>query len=398
MSAAPPSLLATFGIQEAPLARALHATNAVIHGGAALSWYMGTSAPPGQDIDIWCQPAEPILRPVIYALYDTIFRAAGYLPRDRNPATAEYYDVAPLHIDAIHNWYNPTLKRKIQLIFRTYGPDIPASPVTEFDLDITMIRVIPNPVDPATLCVQTQSAELCDRIDRRVMRINNLHGQNLRNNLNRVHKYYNRGFAFETTETACSCPCGTATHTTITPPRRMERGEAIRYVRKAWITANPLPDNHPLRADVLKATLLADYNNRTLISKTYGQLMTERDHCRQALRLPQNQPTYPQETAWLWKYYEVLLGLTHYRRLQHLWGETPDLSAATTTDISAAKQNALWLGMSAAGYMYQEAFKYADALHLEADRQTEAVGRATATSATSTPPTMEIRDVITHTY
>lgn len=391
-----PSLLATFGLQEAPLARALHATKAAIHGGAALSWYLGTPAPPGQDIDIWCQPAEPILRPVIYALYDTIFRAAGYVPKDRqrNPAAAEYYDVAPLHIDAVHNWYNPTLKRKIQLILRTQGPDIPASPVAEFDLDITMIRVAPHPADPATLCLQTQSTELCSRIDRRVMRINCLRGQNLASNLSRVHKYYARGFAFETTESTCSCPCGAATHTAIIPPRRLECVEAIKYVRNAWIAANPLPDNHPLRADVLKATLLSDYNNKSLITKTYAQLMTERDHCRQAVRLPQNLPTYPQETEWLQKYYTVLLGLTHYHRLQRLWGETPNLSTATTKDIAAAIQNAKWLIKSPASDMFQEVYNYAIALFQEADRCVET--DRTASTEWGNPAALLIHDVITY--
>lgn len=405
--AATPSLLATFGIQEAPLARALHATKAAIHGGAALSWYLETPAPPEQDIDIWCQPAEPILRPVIYALYDTIFRAAGYVPNDRHdPAAAKYYDVAPLHIDAIHNWYHPTLKRRIQLILRTQGPDIPACPTAEFDLDITSMRIVPDPKNPAILCLQTPSTDLCDQIDRRVMRINNLHGQNLRNNLNRVHKYYNRGFAFETTETTCSCPCGAATHTTVTLPRRMDRAEAIKTVRKAWIAANPLPDNHPLRADVLKATLLADYNNQTLMTKSYGQLMAEREHCRQAQRLPQNQHIYPQETAWIWKYYQVLLGLTHYRRLQHLWGEKPDLSAATTKDIAAAIQNAKWLIQSPASEMFQGPYNYAMELFQEAVRCAETVtshtetDRAQATVAVTDEwdnPVLEVRDVITHT-
>lgn len=391
-SADTPPLLATFGLQEKTLAHALHATNAAIYGGAALTWYLETPAPPEQDIDIWCQPAEPILRPLIYTLYDSIFRSAGYFPDNKNPAATEYYNTPILNIVAIHNWYNPTLKRKIQLIIRKQGPDISDSPDDDFDLDITTIRVVPNPTNPSTLTVQSRTADLCINIDRRVMSLYNLRGQNLHSNLYRVNKYYARGFAFETTETACSCPCGAATHTIITSPRRMGRTEAIKYVRRAWIEANPLPDNHPLRADVLQGTLLEGCNNKTLISKTRSQLITENDQCREALLLPQNEYLYPDETAWLREYYEVLQGMIYYHQLQERYGNRPSmLATATIADIAGAIQDAKRLIKNPVSDIYPDVFKYGMALIDTADSYAES-----SVYSSSELETPESRDIITY--
>ena len=330
-TAATNTVLSAFGLQgqEAALSRAFRATKAAIHGGAALSWYLNTPPPPGQDIDIWCQPAEAILRPIIFALYDTIFRAAGYRPTraiyaDRN--RSRYYRAHDLHIDAIHDWYNPALKRKIQLIFRAthdrLGFEISATPTGGFDLDITSIQVAAS-IHPTSDCltVSPPHADLADRIERRVMRICNLAGQILRNNLNRVRKYYERGFAFETTETTCSCTCGAIHHTVVTPPRRLTIGEAIVLVHKEWATANALPTDHPARADTLRTRLYKQAPLDTLRLQTLKELIAE---CLHVTSLVQNKVLYPTETSWIKEYIRMAVFVLNLRRLQDGWVATTD--------------------------------------------------------------------------
>lgn len=321
------SVLPAFGLQdqEAALARAFRATNASIHGGAALSWYLNTPPPPGQDIDIWCQPAEAILRPIIFALYDTIFRAAGYHPtraaayRNRS----RYYRAHDLHIDAIHDWYNPVLERKIQLIFRSthdrLGFEISATPTGGFDLDITSVQVAATLPTFDRLTVATLSVDLADRIERRVMRIDNLTGQILRNNLNRVRKYYERGFAFETTDTTCSCTCGAIHHTVVTPPRRLTIEEATALVCKEWAIANALPKDHPARADTLRNRLHAQVPLDTLKLETLKELISE---CLQVTSLVQNKVLYPTETGWIKEYTRMAVFVLNLRRLQYGWATT----------------------------------------------------------------------------
>jgi len=333
------SVLPAFGLQdqEAALARAFRATNASIHGGAALSWYLNTPPPPGQDIDIWCQPAEAILRPIIFALYDTIFRAAGYSPtraaayRNRS----RYYRASDIHIDAIHDWYNPVLERKIQLIFRSthdrLGFEISATPTGGFDLDITSVQVAATALPTFDrLIVATLPVDLADRIERRVMRIGNLTGQILRNNLNRVRKYYERGFAFEITETTCSCTCGALHHTVVTPPRRLTIEEAIAFVRRQWAIANALPDDHPVRADSLRTRLYRQAPLDTLKLETLKELISE---CLHVTSLVQNEVLYPTETAWIKEYIRMAVVVLNLRRLQDGWAtitvEHRKLSAPT---------------------------------------------------------------------
>lgn len=324
-AATTPRLLTAFGLQEqeAALARAFRITDAAIHGGAALTWLTNTDSPPGQDIDIWCQPSERILSALIYALYDTIFRAAGYSPQPATANTAaailtEYYGIRHLHIDAIHNWYHPTLERKIQLILRsktspTTGITLPASPIAEFDLDITTAKVSASPSHDE-LVATAPTPTLAAQIARRVMTITNLRGQVLHNNLLRVRKYYSRGYAFETTETTCSCPCGAAKHTAITPPRRLSLLEALNYVRTAWLAANPLSDNHPLRADNLKTRILAE--NPNLLTITPDRLSELQSYCQATTGFIQNRVTYPAETEWVRNYGSALAGLWSLRSIQ----------------------------------------------------------------------------------
>jgi hypothetical protein len=314
-------VLITFGLQdqEAALTRALRVTNAAIHGGAALSWYTNTEPPAGQDIDIWCQPVARILSPVIVALYDTIFRTVGYSPvPPSSRAARDYYGIRNLHIDAIHNWFNPTVNRKIQLILRS--KDAPsADPTTEFDLDITTVKVS-APADTAAadrLLVTVPSTELAVRIRRRVMNINNLKGQHLQNNLRRIHKYYSRGFAFESTEARCSCSCGAVHHMTVTPPHRLSLKEAMDHVRKEWVAANPLPDHYALRADVLKRYITTHYAGDALLTANRTTLNDLRESCTLANRLYQNAALYPAETTWLLHYRKALQGLWLLRRIQH---------------------------------------------------------------------------------
>lgn len=304
-------VLTAFGLQdqEAALARAFLVTGSAIYGGAALSWYLQQTPPPGQDIDIWCQPIEPILKPVIIALFDTIFRSAGYLPLSSSSLHSidDYYNAPEIHIDRIKNWYNTTLDRKIQLIFRkthdSAGNRVRESPTGGFDLDITTI-CIESSVSCTTgvLKAVVPSAELADRISRRVMTINNLTGQNLTNNIRRMRKYYDRGFAFETTEASCSCPCGAVHHTAVIPARRLNHQEAFEHIRKAWAAANPLTDANPFRADKVCRSCLRSPPVDTL---TKAELMDLREDCETALSLIQNTYTYPVETKWIKEFVPV---------------------------------------------------------------------------------------------
>lgn len=333
------SVLTAFNLheQEPALARAFRATNAAIHGGAALSWYLNTPPPPGQDIDIWCQPAEAILRPIIYALFDTIFRAAGYRPlratyTGRN--RSRYYRARDLHIVAIHDWFNPVLDRKIQLIFRAThdrkGFPVLATPTGGFDLDITSVQVAAS-IHPTSDCltVSPPHADLADRIERRVMRICNLTGQVLRNNLNRVRKYYERGFAFETMETHCSCTCGAIHHTIVTPPRRLTIEEATTLVRKEWVAANALHADHPYRANTFRNSLHAQVSLDMWGTGPLEELISE---CSQVTSLVQNKVLYPTETAWIKQYAEMAVFVLNLRRLQDGWA---------ITTVEHRKRNAL---------------------------------------------------------
>lgn len=314
-------MLTAFGLQdqEAALARAFRVTGAAIHGGAALSWYLNTDPPAGQDIDIWCQPSERILSPLIHALYDTIFRAAGYAPEKptTDKASYQYYGLRELHIDAIHNWFNPTVNRKIQLILRSSTAPS-ADPTTEFDLDITTVKVAPVRMNGADrLLVTVPTTELAVQIRRRVMSIANLRGQILSNNLRRVYKYYSRGFAFEVTEATCACACGAVHHTAVTPPRRLTLSEAFAHVRKAWVAANPLPDWYALRADVLKRHITTHFAGKTLLTANRATLADLRESCIRATGLYQNAVVYPAETAWLMTYRKAINGLWTLRNIQH---------------------------------------------------------------------------------
>ena len=322
-------VLTAFGLQtqEAALARAFVTTGATIHGGAALSWFTGTAPPPGQDIDIWCRPAEPILYPLIRALYDTIFRAAGYHPvSDSHTSSSSSYYAKFKHIAHIHNWHSFACGRKIQLIIRK--PDAPPNTTDDFDLDICQIAVVPMPraeglvaLPPATLSP--------NQIANRIMQLRDLTGQSSANTLKRVRKYYDRGFAFESTEATCSCPCGTASHRTVTAPRRMTLEEGLAHVSKSWATANPLSNYNPHRADNLQRYLQRADN--AIATKPLRQLEEELLACRIANDLLQNQVHYSRETDWIVNYVNTVI--TDAIRIKHLemdWAETRIFRPSTT--------------------------------------------------------------------
>jgi hypothetical protein len=318
-------VLTAFGLQdqEAPLCRAFRATGAVIHGGAAVSWYLKTDPPPGQDIDIWCQPAEAILKPILFALYDTIFRAAGYQPQVQKPREKrEYvYDMRNAHIDAIHNWFHPLLKRKIQLIFRKShtkdGAPVPTSPTGEFDIDITAVRVAPSLLGDR-LISYLPSPELGKQIDRRVLNIHNLKGQNLRKVQIRIRKYYERGFAFESTEARCSCACGATHHVVVTPPHRLLLKEAMVHVRKSWIAANPLSRWNRYRADNVKKYFLTSFSEKRFVTQSVAEISEALDICDRALSLPQNRFTLPVEVHWISNFRNILFAAWRVRNLENM--------------------------------------------------------------------------------
>jgi len=309
--------------QESPLVRAFKATGAAIHGGAALSWYLNAPPPPGQDIDIWCQPSEPILKPIIFALYDTIFRAAGYAPyrptHFRRPRNVSYYNISTAQIDIIYNWYNSNLGRKIQLIIRKSrtrtGTAVPASPIEDFDLDITTLCVAPS-ILTERLMVYVPSTELARQIDRRVMNIKSLRGQQLRSNLSRIRKYYARGFAFESTEARCTCACGVVHHMLVTPPHRLSLNEAMADVRKQWLSANPLAASDPLRADNLKRTLLLGHSEKQFLTINDVGIRKMLNDCEKATEMPQNAMLYPIDTLWLDDYCRTLRYVCRIRLLK----------------------------------------------------------------------------------
>jgi hypothetical protein len=314
-------VLTAFGLegQEAALARALRATGATIHGGAALSWYTSTAPPSGQDIDIWCRPVEPILYPLVIALYDTIFRAAGYTPSGDSVYTdsrrEHCYNAEFHHIAHIMNWHNPTMRRQIQLILRK--PGAPAA-INHFDLDICQIGIIPTPGAEGLVAIPPASLSPV-QLGNKVMRVVHLTGQSSKKFLYRVRKYYERGFAFETSEAHCSCPCGAASHRTVTPPRRMTLEEGLEYAEKEWVKANPLPSHRPHRADNLQRYL--QRSDHRLADKSLQALEQEHRSCELAITLLQNKHELPLETAWIRKYMEVLNNAARVKRLVQEWEE-----------------------------------------------------------------------------
>ena len=164
---------------------------------------------------------------------------------------------------------------------------MPASPTGEFDIDITTVRVAPSLLGDR-LISYLPSPELGAQIDRRVLNIHNLKGQNLRKVQLRINKYYARGFAFESTEARCACACGATHHMVVTPPHRLSLKEAMAHVRKSWIAANPLSRWDPRRADNVKARFLANFSEKQFISQGDAELNNALEVCDRALALPQN--------------------------------------------------------------------------------------------------------------
>jgi hypothetical protein len=234
MSAAA-TILTTFGLNEQELARALHVSNAVIFGGAALTWYLGEESPRYQDLDIACRPASEAMHKLIHALFDTLLRHAGY-GHSRANAPSNAYTVNPsTQIETVYTWFNYALYRHVQLVIRK--PDAPSiAPTDASDLDVARVTVVPR----GTSLVPQLPPELSpSQVATRRMHFHSLAGQNYQNLRRRLVKYYGRGFTMEETATG----------------RALTLEQALEAAAPAWAAANPLPDTDMRRADVLRTHL-----------------------------------------------------------------------------------------------------------------------------------------------
>lgn len=297
---------------EAALARALRETNATIHGGSALCWYTNSIPTLDQDIDIWCQPTSEMTEADIVARINAVIEPAGYT--NRNPETicacgsgetcelcfrTKYLYMGSNSITAVHEWrrhWSYINTRKIQLIIR--NPHITTSPVAEFDLDIATLCVAPHPEEDRLIMLEP-NAELADRIRRHVMRIGNLCGQMLDNKHERINKYYDRGYAFESADGS-----------------RLTQEEAIKYIKSSWIAANPLPESDPHRADNLRSVLATQPLTQETPTSILNQLNST---CREALHKPQNAAVYPSDTRWINEYRNTVKFLLQSRKLIEDW-------------------------------------------------------------------------------
>lgn len=202
---------------EAALARTLRETNAKIYGEAALCWYTNNLPAKKQTIDIWCQLTSEMTETDVVACINAVLEPAGYtilLAEEGNCFCGgnevcsvceriSYKHNSPYSFTTVHEWNRrlTTMDEQIikLIIRRTHTLDgalLPASPISEFDLDITTLCVSPHPEEDRLIVIDPD-AELADRIHRRIMRVGNLQNQSLGKIKERVTKYYNCGYAFE---------------------------------------------------------------------------------------------------------------------------------------------------------------------------------------------------------
>jgi hypothetical protein len=226
-------ILPAFGLeaQERLLAGAFELTGAYIGGSAALYWYLNdmksVPIPSDIDLDIFYQPKSRDAEDREVALFGAIFATAGY--RKARGLT----------------WTHPELDRTIQLVVREVDATTPAYALADFD--ICQFFVSRTETGYLGLFYDDNLSDITDDtiIDIREfrMRIGHLKDQNLPTTIQRLRKYYDRGFAFEgVSKDPCSCACGHK-HTT-TKIRRLTLEEAVVYVREEHRKANP-----PLQSD-----------------------------------------------------------------------------------------------------------------------------------------------------
>ncbi len=291
-------------------ARALHVSNAVIFGGAALSWWHTEAPPHKQDIDIACQPSSTAMHPLIHALFDTLFRSAGYKPLASSPRNRAYYNNRYSQIVQIHNWYHTELHRQIQLVIRR--PDAP--PVHRMpDLDLCRLTVVPriNPLfDRVELRVEVPADLSPDRLAARHMRLYNLEGQIHDNLCSRLSKYYRRGY--------------TLLHSHTGAPLSLE--DAVYHMSYAWAMANPLARTDLRRADTLciyVAGFLEGVPNPAI--KTERSIKVLSNLLQEALREPYNRVVFPHRILQLHEYHLLLTGLLAAKEI--LDADTPETFA-----------------------------------------------------------------------
>jgi hypothetical protein len=235
-------VFAAFGLTEqaTALKRIFYLTDAYIGGSIALSCHTGDEITPYQDLDIVYTPSADAPVDITLMLFDIVFAAAGYERRDNS--CGGYQRAKALHIVFVANWFHRDLRRLIQVVVRSADAKTPAYAEADFDICQFYLKYAPANGDLVLLYNPTNSAvtpAIAEEIrTRRVMRIGNLKGQNRVNSLLRLHKYYNRGFAFEKErETPCSCACGH--EHTVKKIVRLTYYEAAAIVRAEHARANP---------------------------------------------------------------------------------------------------------------------------------------------------------------
>lgn len=251
------AVLTAFGLasQESLLLGAFDLTNAYIGGSAALYWYLNdiepTKIPSDTDLDIFFRPKNRDAERQGIALFNAIFETAGYSETFGLANTRRYTNLCAYHIASIRNWYHPVLERAIQLIIRKLDTPEDALPAYALaDFDICQLFVTRTPAGClGSMYNDTHSVVTDDTVlefRNRRMRIGHLKDQILYFTLNRLHKYYSRGFAFEAIcEDPCSCACGHK-HT-VKKYRRLTIEEAIEHVTEEHRKANP-----PAPADAIR--------------------------------------------------------------------------------------------------------------------------------------------------
>ena len=284
-------ILRTFGLNEQELARALHVSNAVIFGGAALTWYLGETSPRFQDLDIACRPASEAMRDLIHALFDTLLQHAGYGPPHASAPSSSAYTVNPsTQIEAVYTWFNFALYRHVQLVIRK--PDAPSiAPTDASDLDVTRVTVVPR----GTSLVPQLPPELSpSQVATRRMHFHSLAGQNYRNLRRRLVKYYGRGFTMEETTTG----------------RALTLEQALEAAAPAWAAANPLPDTDLRRADVLSRHLRSFFEGVSdPLTKQIHTIDALKLLCRKAIRSDLNEILYDDALGDVRHYYQLLVGI-----------------------------------------------------------------------------------------
>jgi hypothetical protein len=276
-------ILTAFSLEETALCSVLHAANAVIFGGSAISWHRKKMFDSRQDLDIACQP-DSATRPLVYALFDMLFRTAGYKPGPDGSA-----DYRSLSIVAVHNWERLTPRyQKIQLVIRK-----PRAPPVAYDMDLDICGLTVEPTSPSNLVVRFPPGVTETSLAAGLMHLNRMENQHSLGLLEkRLHKYYTRGFTLLTDDNL---------------PLKSRR-QALDYLRKAWVAANPLSPTDLARADTLcdlVKDLLTGMEDPSVLSdsiltRLHTQLRSALCSTHTAALCPTSQPTIDKYLKLIW--------------------------------------------------------------------------------------------------